>query len=43
MSALRSDKGRLILDFTYKGVRCREYLGLDDTKEIGRASCRERV
>src|SRR5712691_3323816 len=39
MSVLKSDKGRLVLDFSYKSVRCREYLGLDDTKE-GRATAR---
>ncbi len=39
MSVLKSDKGRLVLDFSYKGVRCREYLGLDDTKK-GRAQAK---
>ncbi len=39
MAALKSDKGRLVLDFVWQGVRCREYLGLDDTKD-GRAAAR---
>jgi len=33
---VKSDKGRLVLDFQWKGVRCREHLGMNDTKE-GRA------
>ena len=33
MAGLKSDKGRLVLDFMWKGERCREYLNLDDTKE----------
>src|SRR5215472_12966464 len=33
MATIRSDKGRLVLDFHWQGVGCREYLGLDDTKE----------
>jgi integrase len=39
MATLRSDHGSLLLDFRWQGRRCREYLGLDDTKE-GRASAR---
>jgi integrase len=41
MSAIRSDKGRLMLDFKWKGIRCREYIGLDDTKD-GRAKTRSK-
>jgi len=33
MAIVKADKGRLLIDFSWKGVRCREYLGLDDTKE----------
>src|SRR5688572_10589340 len=33
MAAIKKDKGRLLIDFTWKGERCREYLKLDDTKE----------
>lgn len=40
MAVLKPDKGRLLLDFSWKGSRCREYLGLDDTKE-GRARARQ--
>lgn len=40
MARVRSDKGKLLLDFSWKGVRCREYLGLDDDKE-GRARARQ--
>jgi integrase len=40
MAALKADKGKLVLDFTWKGVRCREYLALDDTKD-GRARARQ--
>jgi len=36
MAAIRSDKGKLLLDFQWQNQRCREYLGLDDDKE-GRA------
>ena len=41
MSAIRSDKRRLGLDFSYQGIRCREYFGLSDTKE-DRATARSR-
>src|SRR4030095_10296951 len=40
MAALKVDKGKLLLDFTYRGVRCREYLSLDDSKE-GRARAKQ--
>src|SRR5260370_8128444 len=40
MAVIKPDKGRLLLDFSWKGVRCREYLGLDDTKE-GRAGAKQ--
>jgi integrase len=40
MAALKADKGKLLLDFMWRGIRCREYLGLDDTKE-GRARARQ--
>ncbi len=40
MAALKADKGKLLLDFMWKGQRCREYLGLDDTKE-GRSRARQ--
>jgi integrase len=40
MSALKADKGKLLLDFSWKSVRCREYLGLDDAKE-GRAQAKK--
>ncbi|MCB4204524.1 site-specific integrase [Deferribacterales bacterium Es71-Z0220] len=30
---VRTDKGKLLLDFYYKNVRCREYLGIDNTKQ----------
>lgn len=40
MAFIKPDKGRLVLDFAWKGVRCREYLGLNDTKE-GRARARQ--
>jgi integrase len=33
MSVLKADKARLVLDFSHQGIRRREYLGLDDTKE----------
>lgn len=32
MAVVKPDKGRLLIDFSWKGVRCREYLGLNDTK-----------
>src|SRR5438552_3899734 len=40
MASIKLDKGRLVLDFAWKGVRCREYLALDDTKD-GRARARQ--
>ncbi|MBZ4672463.1 MAG: integrase family protein [Deferribacteraceae bacterium] len=30
---VRTDKGKLLLDFYYKNVRCREYLGIENTKQ----------
>jgi integrase len=40
MATLTEHKGRLLLDFSWKGQRCREYLGLDASKE-GRAKARQ--
>lgn len=40
MASVKADKGRLVLDFMWRGVRCRPYLGLDDTKE-GRARAKQ--
>ncbi len=40
MAVVKPDKGRLLLDFSWKRVRCREYLGLPDTKE-GRARAKQ--
>jgi hypothetical protein len=40
MAVVKADKDRLLLDFSWKGVRCREYLGFDDTKE-GRARAKQ--
>ncbi len=31
--SVRAEKGCLLVNFTYQGVRCREYLNLRDTKE----------
>jgi Arm DNA-binding domain len=33
MAFVTANRGRLVLDFSWKKVRCREYLGLPDTKE----------
>src|SRR5262245_34322568 len=41
MATIKSDKNRLLVDFSWKGVRCREYLGFADTKE-GRAQARQK-
>jgi integrase len=32
MPSLRTDKGRLFIDFVYRGERCRESLGLADNR-----------
>ncbi len=40
MAQVREDKSRLFLDFTWKGERCREALGLPATKE-GRARAKQ--
>jgi len=40
MAVLKPDKGRLLIDFAWKGTRCREYLRLDDTKE-GRSRAKQ--
>ena len=37
MAKLESDHGRLLITFQYLGKRCREYLGLKDTREHRRA------
>ena len=31
MASIRSERGRLFLDFRWKGVRCREWTGRSDT------------
>jgi len=41
MATIKADRDRLLVDFSWKGVRCREYLGLDDTKE-GRAQAKRK-
>lgn len=33
MPSLRTDKGRLFIDFIYRGERCRESLHLSDNRE----------
>lgn len=40
MARLESDHGRLLVSFQFKGVRCREYLGLDDNRDNRRAAKR---
>lgn len=40
MAKLESDHGRLLITFQYLGKRCREYLGLKDTREHRRAAQR---
>ena len=40
MARLESDHGRLLVSFQFNGVRCREYLGLDDTRDNRRAGAR---
>ena len=40
MARLESDHGRLLVAFEYRGVRCREYLGLKDFRENRRAAQR---
>src|SRR5213596_2907244 len=39
MAFVTASKGRLVLDFAWRKVRCREYLALADTKE-GRAEAK---
>ncbi len=40
MARLESDHGRLLVAFQFRGVRCREYLGLKDIRENRRAGLR---
>jgi len=40
LARLESDHGRLLVAFQYRGVRCREYLGLKDSRENRRAAQR---
>jgi integrase len=40
MASLKADNGKLVLDFTWRGLRCREYLALDDSKD-GRAKAKQ--
>ena len=40
MARLESDHGRLLVSFQFNGVRCREYLGLDDTRDNRRTGAR---
>jgi integrase len=40
MARLESDHGRLLISFQFRGQRCREYLGLDDTRENRRTALR---
>ena len=38
MARLENDHGRLLVTFQYRGHRCREYVGLKDTRENRRAA-----
>ena len=38
MARLESDHGRLLVTFQYRGHRCREYVGLKDTRQNRRAA-----
>jgi hypothetical protein len=40
MARLESDHGRLLVSFQFNGARCREYLGLDDTRDNRRTGAR---
>jgi integrase len=40
MARLESDHGRLLVSFQYNGARCREYLGLNDTRDNRRTGAR---
>ena len=40
MARLESDRGRLLISFQYRGPRCREYLGLTDTRDNQRAAAK---
>jgi len=40
LARLERDHGRLLVVFQYRGVRCREYLGLKDLREDRRAAQR---
>src|SRR5713226_3829275 len=40
MARLERDHGRLLVSFQFNGVRCREYLGLDDTRDNRRTGAR---
>jgi integrase len=39
MASLRADKGRLFIDFIYRGHRCRESLHLADNRENRIVAC----
>jgi hypothetical protein len=38
LARLESDHGRLLMTFQYRGRRCREYVGLNDTRENRRTA-----
>ena len=40
MARLESDRGRLLVSFQFRGQRCREYLGLTDTRDNQRAAAK---
>ncbi len=40
MARLESDHARLLVSFQFNGVRCREYLGIDDTRDNRRTGAR---
>ena len=40
MARLESNHGRLLVSFQFNGVRCREYLGLDDNRDNRRTAAR---
>ncbi len=40
MARLESDRGRLLVSFQFNGIRCREYLGLNDTRDNRRSAAR---
>ena len=40
MAFINTSRSRLLIDFSFRGVRCREYVGLQDTKD-GRAKAKQ--